>query len=74
MIQSQETIVNVLLEGGPDTFSPADRRRRIPAGEPKVKVSRGHCTEHFFQTQQIVHIGDHEFHIYHWSHRTYVAE
>jgi len=66
--------VNVLLEGGPDVFSPADRRRRIPAGEFKVKVSRGHCTEHFCRTPQTVHIEDREFQVYHWSYRTYVAE
>ncbi|TYB41840.1 DUF5988 family protein [Actinomadura chibensis] len=74
MEHSTKPLVDVLLEGGPDTFSAADRRRRIPAGEPTVKVSRGHCTEHFFQTRRVVRIEDGEFQIYHWSHRTYVAE
>jgi hypothetical protein len=72
--QDSVSLVNVLLEGGPDVFSLADRRRQIPAGESKVKVSRGHCTEHFYRTPQAVRIDDREFQVYQWSYRTYVAE
>jgi hypothetical protein len=68
------SLVNVLLQGGPEDLGPADRRRRVPAGEPVVKVLRAHCTEHFRKTPQTIHIEQLEFQVYQWFYRTYVAE
>jgi hypothetical protein len=66
--------VDILLDGGPESLSLSDRKRRVSAGESKVKILRGNCTEHFCQTAETTYVDQCEFQIYRWSHRTYVAE
>jgi hypothetical protein len=62
---SERAEVDVVLEGGPSDLPDGERRRRIPAGDLKVKVRHRGGHEHFERTDDGV---------YRWTTRTKIAE
>jgi hypothetical protein len=48
--------------------------RYVPESDDRVKISRGHCYEHFERTPERVLHGERELQVFSWTHRTYVAE
>lgn len=69
------TLPNSVLRGHPrSSFSEEQLVRYVPDADERLKVSRGHCYEHFERTNEhVVHDGR-ELRVFSWTHRTYVAE
>jgi hypothetical protein len=64
-VMSEPADVDVVLEGGPNDLPAEARKRRVPAGDQKVKVEHCGGYEHFERSGAGV---------YRWTARTKIAE
>jgi len=60
-----DVVLDVVLEGGPSDLPAEARKRRVPAGDQKVKVEHRGGHEHFERF---------EAGVYRWTTRTKIAE
>jgi hypothetical protein len=69
------SLVEAVLEGGPADMPATERRRRVIAGESRIKVQHYGGYEHFeLDSENTGSADERAQHIYRWVARTCIAE
>ncbi|HEU5470751.1 MAG TPA: DUF5988 family protein [Actinophytocola sp.] len=66
--------IRVLLVGGPDGLSEADRIREVDVLADKISLSRGNGYEHFRHSGDFHNLNGSPVPVYQWCYATKIAE